>query len=257
MTKNVMSFMIAIFVLSTSIGCVSSKKFNALQSEKDELASTLSDVQSKVKMLEDENMKMNEQNSELTATLGEVKTTLENTQSEVKMMKSEVTEKQAQIDAIRGEVQAAFAGINDAVSDSEAKIKKIEGALYVDTEDQLDFRTASATINPDDKPTLEKLAEMLKKHPNLQLVVEGHTDKRSISNAKYKDNWDLSAARSISIVRELIKMGVDGKQLIAAGRADTMPSASDDPDSKDALAKNRRVEIMVLPKVGTLYDISN
>ena len=88
-------------------------------------------------------------------------------------------------------------------------------------------------------------------------MIEGNTDKRSINNDNYADNWELSAARSINVVRKLVDMGVNPAQLTAAGRADHNPAETNDPDSKATLAKNRRVELMVIPKVGTLYKMQD
>ena len=108
-----------------------------------------------------------------------------------------------------------------------------------------------------DKEAIDRLATLLNDHPNLHLVIEGNADKRSINNEDYADNWELSSARSINVVRQLIALGVNPEQLTAAGRAEFNPAASDDPDSKETLAKNRRIELMVVPKVGTLYRLAN
>jgi len=94
----------------------------------------------------------------------------------------------------------------------------------------------------------------LKSNPGLNLIIEGHTDDRPINTARYKDNWDLSVARSISIVRQLIAKGVDPKQLTAAGKAEFAPNTAG--DSKEAREANRRSEVMIVPQIGKLYNLS-
>ena len=67
------------------------------------------------------------------------------------------------------------------------------------------------------------------------MLVEGHTDNRSISSARYADNWDLSVIRATSVVRELVKNGVDPKQPTAAGRGEYAPADAADPATSTAV----------------------
>ena len=75
------------------------------------------------------------------------------------------------------------------------------------------------------------------------LVVEGHTDSRPISSARFASNWELSAMRATAVARRLMADGVDSKRVSIAGYADTKPRK--DLPTEDAYAANRRVEIVV------------
>lgn len=236
----------------TLVSCVSTKKFDALQAEKDELAQNLATVQSQVKDLQAQNEKLNMEKNAMGEDLSGVKQELQQTQTRVSAVQGELNDKQSQIDRLNREIRAAFSDIESAVSTTGERVKEIENALYIDMKDTVSFRTASAAISAEDQEAIERIANMLKEHPNLHLVIEGNADKRSINNARFKDNWELSAARSIAVVRKLIDMGVDPAQLTAAGRAEFNPTA----DGVDALDANRRIELMVMPKIGTLYKIS-
>lgn len=231
--------------------CVSNKKFEALQTENDQLAQSLADLQTQVSNLEGQNTDLSSQNDQLNSELSGVKQDLSETESRVSQVEKDAKMKADELAALQQEVQAAFADVNQVVDDNDARIKEVESSLYIDMADTVQFQSASATVSAEDRETIEKLAVLLTKHPNLHLVIEGNADKRSINNDQYKDNWELSAARSIAVVRQLVNLGVNPNQLTAAGRAEF--NQVNDGDSPDELAQNRRIELMVVPKVGKLY----
>jgi len=237
--------------------CVSNKKFQALEEENHSLSENLESVQAQVAELQKYNEEMSAENSKLDSDLQSVEQKLDQTESRVTQVEKENAMKTKELGQLNKNIDAAFADINSAVSASDAKVKEMADALYLDLQDTVSFRTGSANISPDDKEAIDRIAKLLNENPNLHLVIEGNTDKRSINNDNYKDNWELSAARSIQVVRKLVDMGVDPAQLTAAGRAEHNPSSISDPDSKATLAANRRIELMVIPKVGTLYKIAN
>jgi len=237
--------------------CVSNKKFQALEDENSQLAENLEAVQEQVAALEKNNADMTAENSKLDGDLQSVEQKLGQTEARMTQVEKENAMTAKELDELNRGVDAAFADINAAVNASDAKVKEMADALYLDLQDTVSFRSGSANISPDDTEAIERIANLLNENPNLHLVIEGNTDKRSINNDMYKDNWELSAARSIQVVRKLVDMGVNPGQLTAAGRAEHNPSSMADPDSKATLAKNRRIELMVIPKVGTLYKIAN
>ncbi|MDX1701634.1 MAG: OmpA family protein [Melioribacteraceae bacterium] len=239
--------------------CVTKKKFNELQTEKDELAQQMeqmrTDLEGQINELKTQNDQLNTDKSSLNSELSNIKSDLSQTQSKVNMVQADVDDKQKQIDDLRGEISAAFTDVESAVTQSNQRITEMANMLYLDLDDPVNFRTASTAVNRSDMETLEELAEMLKANPTLSLVIEGHTDKRSISNEKYQDNWDLSVSRSTEVIRKLTKMGVNPEQLIASGRAEYMPAVTENPDSRETLEANRRTEFIVVPNIGRLYQI--
>ncbi|HEX3954980.1 MAG TPA: peptidoglycan -binding protein [Stellaceae bacterium] len=88
---------------------------------------------------------------------------------------------------------------------------------------------------------LKEIADKIPKDINWVLRVDGHTDRRPINNAQFASNWELSAARAISVVRYAISQGVPANRLAAAGFADNQPI--DSGDSDDAFRRNRRIEL--------------
>ena len=174
--------------------------------------------------------------------------------SKISAIQSDVDDKQAQLDAMRVEINGAFADIDAAVAGSNARISEMENFLYLDIEDNVDFSSGSTRVSADDTEALETLADMLKNNPKVALIIEGHTDSKKVLDGKaYKDNWDLSVARATEVIRKLVSMGVSEDQLIASGRAENMPVA--DNDTADGRAQNRRTEAILVPNVGKLYKL--
>ena len=109
---------------------------------------------------------------------------------------------------------------------------------------ELLFKPGAAKIeNMDALLFLKRIAMIIRKLPNtLQVNVSGHTDNVPPGpNSPYRDNWELSAARAVSVVKELIKDGVQPKRLAACGRAEFKPIATN--ATPEGRAKNRRVDL--------------
>jgi chemotaxis protein MotB len=130
----------------------------------------------------------------------------------------------------------------------ELTIQIKDGKVYVSMSDKLMFASGKAEVEDKGKEALVVLARVLKKNPEFQILVEGHTDNVPISTSKYKDNWDLSVARATSMVRLLEKeYKLEPTRLTASGRGEYEPKASN--DSAQGRAKNRRTEIILSPKL--------
>jgi chemotaxis protein MotB len=257
------SFLLLVLSLALlSASCVSKKSFNALQAEKDDLAmklaklesdfaSTKSTQQTEISSLKDANSNLSSQKQALDADLKKTKTEFD---SKITQVQSSVDDKQKQLDELKGTINAAFADVEQAVSSSNARINEMENFLYLDLDDEVNFRSGSAAVDPNDTETLKTLADMLAKNPNVALIIEGHTDDKGVLSGKaYDDNWDLSVSRATAVVRKLIKMGVNPEQLIASGRSEYMPAA--DNTSADGRKQNRRTEAILVPNIGKLYRV--
>ncbi len=130
------------------------------------------------------------------------------------------------------------------------------GKVYVSLEEQLLFATGSTKVDARGEEALKNLAQVLEANPDISVLIEGHTDNVPyVSSAGgIKDNWDLSVMRATSIVRILLKYGkIDPQRLIPTGRGEFVPV--DPANTKEARAKNRRIEIILTPKLDELFRI--
>lgn len=110
--------------------------------------------------------------------------------------------------------------------------------------EQVAFPTGSEALRAQFDPLLDKVVSVIEKSKGT-IVITGHTDSIPIYNERFRSNWDLSAARAVSVVHAILKLSkIDPKRLVAQGLADTQPlSANTDKKSR---ANNRRVEITIL-----------
>jgi len=105
------------------------------------------------------------------------------------------------------------------------------------------FNAGDATLLPESLGVLGRIADVLREAPAGNILVEGHTDSRAISNAKYASNWELSSARAGAVVRYLVERGIEPHRLAAIGRADNYPLVAGNDSASRAL--NRRVTLIV------------
>lgn len=129
------------------------------------------------------------------------------------------------------------------------------GKVYVSLTDKLLFPSGSIVIDDKGKQALKQLAAVLNKEPDINMAVEGHTDDKKIKNlGQIKDNWDLSVLRATSVTRYLTEVeNIDPHRLTATGKGEFQPI--DTTDTPEGLAKNRRIEIVLSPKLDELYNL--
>jgi len=148
--------------------------------------------------------------------------------------------------------------VADALLNFEGKGLTVElkdGKVYVSLENSLLFASASWTVDGKGKQALDQLAVVLAENPDLNVMVEGHTDSDEFNGrTAVKDNWDLSVMRATSIVKILTtNKGVKPEKITAAGRSEYVPIATNETD--EGKAKNRRTEIIITPDLSELVDL--
>lgn len=145
-------------------------------------------------------------------------------------------------------------GTNSLNEDEDIAIDIDDTVVMISISDKLLFNTASYNVSNKADAILQKLADVINSEPSIEVMVEGHTDSRSISTPKVTDNWDLSVLRATSIVRKLqTKYNVAPEKLIASGRSSYVPLASN--DTKEDRAKNRRTRIVILPNIDKFFAL--
>ncbi len=145
-------------------------------------------------------------------------------------------------------------GVLKDVNDEDVNINIEGSAVFISISDKMLFKSGSYEITARASEVLGKVAAVIKAQPDVQFMVEGHTDSKPITNDKVRDNWDLSVLRSSSIVRELQKsFGVDPARMIAAGRSEYVPVAGNETD--EGRSKNRRTRIVILPQLDQFFKL--
>lgn len=141
------------------------------------------------------------------------------------------------------------------LDDKDINIKVDKGVVYVDISDKLLFKSGSYDVTDRANEVLGKVAQVLKAQPDIEFMVEGHTDNVPFKgNGVLVDNWDLSVKRATSVVKILQKKyGLEPSHMAAAGRAEYLPIASN--DSAEGRATNRRTRIVILPQLDQFFKL--
>ncbi len=140
------------------------------------------------------------------------------------------------------------------LNDKDINIKVDKGVVYIDISDKLLFKSGSYDVTDPAKIVLGKVAKVLNNQPDIEFMVEGHTDNNPIKNNCLLDNWDLSVKRATSVVRILQnEYGLDPKRMTAAGRSEFIPVS--DNTTNDGRAANRRTRIVILPQLDQFFKL--
>ncbi|MCB0644195.1 MAG: OmpA family protein, partial [Phaeodactylibacter sp.] len=172
---------LGLFAVSTLTSCVSNKKYNELLEEKEALAKSLAETQENLKMLEEEKDQLMQEKDNLANEVESMKADLEATKAEIDQVKQMIAAKDAEIAKIKGDVEAAFSAYEEA----GLTITEENDMIYVSMPEKVLFRSGSARLDSEDKKIIGQLAEILKKDPNLSVIVEGHTDDVPIAAGPY------------------------------------------------------------------------
>ncbi len=269
---------IAGFCLLFSSSCVvlSNKKYNRLLADKDSIAAGWENSKIKIETLEDEiarlkadTSNLHQQISSLNAQVndlsGNYATLRSNSSSEINKLSEDLKKREARLkeveeilrkrdeatNALKNKLQKALLGFQESGLTVEIK----DGKVYVSLSDKLLFATGSIVIDEKGKVALQELAKVLNTQPEINIAVEGHTDNQRVGNlGQIKDNWDLSVLRATSVVRFLTEsQSIDPQRLTATGKGQHQPLQT--ANTADARSKNRRIEIVLSPKLDELYNL--
>jgi chemotaxis protein MotB len=145
------------------------------------------------------------------------------------------------------------ARLRDAIGAGTLAVEVRKGKMLVKLGDAILFDPGQATLKSDGQRALRQVAQALKEIADRDFLVAGHTDNRPIKNSPFASNWELSTARAVNVVRFLQGEGVDPRRLAAAGYSEFDALAENDtPDNR---ALNRRIEVVVMPRIDELPQI--
>jgi chemotaxis protein MotB len=197
-------------------GCVSTGKYEKLETDKNQ----------EIASLQKEKTSLQEQ----IAALEQQKTALQTTSQQ----------SQSQYDALVKKLSAE-------VEHGQLQVRQYQNMLSVDVAEKIFFDSGRATLKESGKEVLAKVGEALKSYENKVIRVVGYTDNVPIAKATqsiYPTNWELSVARATNVVRFLQDVGIPPERMVAAGRGEYSPVASN--DTPEGRQKNRRIEIMLI-----------
>jgi chemotaxis protein MotB len=197
---------------------------------------------------------------ELAAQLTKTRETLESERAAAAAEADRQRELAAKLEAEKTALQKRSAEYESLASSLDSEIKagriqvsELQGKVTVRMAERVLFPSGSATVSREGRGTLAKIADAFKTVKGRIIRVEGHTDNVPIKTPRFQSNWDLSAARAISVVRILQENGVDPALLGAAGYGEYQPIATN--TTAGGRAQNRRIEISLAAPLSTLPKV--
>lgn len=254
-----------------------SKRLKAVVSERDQLCTNLANKEQQNADLQRQVAESNRKNAELENKYGnlfnENITQAERFGEALKMKSDELNAKERLLSereralrdmrAIIARQDSITKRLNDVLRNAllgfnsdEVSLEIRNGKVYVSLSDKLLFKSGSAAVEAKGKEAIKLLADVLQKNPDIDILIEGHTDNVPIKTAVYKDNWDLSVARATTIVRMLTdEYKVVPTRVTASGKGEFSPKVSN--ETAEGKAKNRRTEIILSPKLDEIMQLLN
>jgi chemotaxis protein MotB len=274
-------FLFAVVLATTLHSCVvlSPKKYKAMLAQRDSLFSRSSNLETEVSKLQGDTARLHREIAGLRQDLAtqlagyntlkgnydalntnygsasnkvsQLSSDLQKREQRLKEVEDALRKRDEATNALKDKLQKALLGFQQ--SGLTVAIK--DGKVYVSLADKLLFPSGSIVIDDKGKAALKQLAAVLNKEADINMAVEGHTDDKKVVNlGQIKDNWDLSVLRATSVTRYLTEVEhVDPHRLTATGKGQYQPV--DAANTPEALASNRRIEIVLSPKLDELYNL--
>ncbi len=137
--------------------------------------------------------------------------------------------------------------LND-ISDEDIQIAVKKGVVFISLSDKMLFKSGKYELNSGARTVLAKIGKIVNDYEAYDVLIEGHTDSKSIHTSCLKDNWDLSAMRATAIARYMHEdLRIDPARITAGARSEYVPKASN--ETPEGRSLNRRTEIIIMPKL--------
>lgn len=260
------------------ISCVSNKKYKTLDSDYKKLVSTEKTCQDKYKSCQNDNRDLVNQNNALKGQVEYLKqnsnqvlnalqdmSVLSTKQAEsIKQSLENLSEKDSYIRSLQSAIARKdsinmilvmnLKGSLDDINDKDINIKVEKGVVYIDISDKLLFNSGKFAVTENARKVLGKVAKVLNAYPDIEFMVEGHTDTVPILTSCMDDNWDLSVKRATSVIRILQKQyNMSPSRMTASGHGEYLPVATNSTEEGRAL--NRRTRIIILPQLDQFFKL--
>jgi len=216
------------------------------------LRGDLSSVQTR---LDEKEKRLNELDSQLKAREAnnqKLQNDLMDREAKVKELSRIINQRDSALNALQASVTKALTGF----ASSGLTVEQRDGRVYVSLSEKLLFQSGKTDVDPRGQQAVKQLAAVLSQNPDLNVMVEGHTDNVPYKGGSgaIKDNWDLSVLRATNVVKILqANSTIDPRRISAAGHGQYLPKVEN--TSADNRAANRRTEISLAPKLDALYQL--
>jgi chemotaxis protein MotB len=142
------------------------------------------------------------------------------------------------------------------INSGQLRVRIVRNRMVIELPAGILFESGDARLRAAGEDVLRSVAQVLRQIPDRDFLIAGHTDNVALSRGgRFHDNWELSSARAVNVSRFLQENGVAPAHLGAAGYAEFQPAVANDTEEHRQL--NRRVEIVLMPNINELPDMSS
>jgi chemotaxis protein MotB len=197
------------------------------------------------------------ENAGLTERLRQMGMSVEDSQKSVQEMNKVVEElrnKERQAQARLQTFHDMIEKFQKMIESGKLRVRIVRGRMVVELSENVLFDSGKADLKQEGQAALTEVAGVLGSIANRDFQIAGHTDNIPIKSSRFPSNWELSTTRAVTVARYLAAQGVPSNRISAAGYAETQPvSTNDTPEGR---AQNRRIEIVLMPNLDELPDLS-
>ena len=210
---------------------------------KDEFAAAQKDAANYKKQFQDEQQK--------TAALQKQVSDLQGQNTQLTQSTTQLTEEKGQLEAKSKQYEELTNSLNQQIQSGQVEISELKGKMTVKLKDKVVFSSGSAALNKQGREALDAVAKAFQGLKGKTVIVAGYTDNVPFAaKGAVKDNWDLSAARALTVTKFLIEKGLRPRTLAAAGYGEFDPVGNN--KTEPGRQQNRRIEIVLLPNIAEL-----
>jgi chemotaxis protein MotB len=240
---NIVAIVSILMLLSA---CVSSKEYKARLADIDDLKLEAAAQNEKITAQEEQITALEKDKEVLREEISNLKSLISRKEGDIEQL---MKEKEDAIKELKSTYNSFVSELQNEIKQGQIEITQLKDKLSLTMVEKILFDSGSAAIKKEGQEVLSRIGEILSKVKDKQITIQGHTDNVPISSKlrdRFPSNWELSAARATTVVRYLQeKANIDPRLLIAAGVGEFRPVASN--DTAEGRAKNRRIEIVLLP----------
>jgi chemotaxis protein MotB len=250
---------ISILMAVTAFGCgYSEEEMQVKRDRIDQLTRALDKLEQDHRGLKDRFTVAAAENAQLTQRLQQMGMSVEDSKKsmdELNKLVEELRTKERQAQARLQTFRNMLEKFNKMIASGKLRVRIVRGRMVVELSENILFDSGKSELKKEGTAALQEVATVLGSIPDREFQIAGHTDNVPIKSAKFASNWELSTARGVTVARSLAAQGVPANRLSAAGYAETQPVASN--DTPEGRAQNRRIEIVLMPNLDELPDLSS
>ncbi len=249
-------FTLAPLFVIVLVGCVSQSKYDELELDANNLRDENARQAARMKELEGSLADRTSLVNELQGKAGRAASRsaeLDRSLAETRQALDEVSRRKAEMEQQLREFRNVTASLKSLIDTGAIQVRFVKGRMVVTMGSDVLFKSGSAALSPEGKAALRDVTAQLVRLDGKDFQVEGHTDNVPIKTAEFPSNWQLASSRALRVTDTMIAAGMPADRVSAASYADTRPAAPN--DTVESRAKNRRIDIVVVPDLSKLLAV--